>query len=90
MALEVIGSSSPTPPEVLETPSPLVPPPTALPVTPHPNEKHTTTLLLHEETSAKDAEKVKRQSFLTRALWTCIMIGGFIGAQFSFLLSYAN
>ncbi|KAF8235974.1 phosphatidate cytidylyltransferase [Tricholoma matsutake] len=38
------------------------------------------TLPLHEDTSAKDAEKVKkRQSFLTRALWTCIMISGFIG-----------
>ncbi|GLB37451.1 putative phosphatidate cytidylyltransferase [Lyophyllum shimeji] len=36
-------------------------------------------LPLHETASSQDAEKVKkRQSFITRTLWTFIMIGGFI------------
>ncbi|KAF5386248.1 hypothetical protein D9615_002239 [Tricholomella constricta] len=37
-------------------------------------------LPLHEMAPLRDAEKVKkRQSFITRTLWTFIMIGGFIG-----------
>jgi phosphatidate cytidylyltransferase len=80
---EVIGSSTPTQPAVLDAPSTFESLPTAPLVTPQLTEKPSTkpmTLPLHEETSAKDAEKVKkRQSFLTRALWTCIMISGFIG-----------
>jgi phosphatidate cytidylyltransferase len=83
MAPGVTVSSTPTP---LEAPSTLEPSPTA-PLTPQLMEKPSTkpmTLPLHDETSARDAEKVKkRQSFLTRTLWTCIMISGFIGVQFS-------
>lgn len=41
-------------------------------------------LPMHETTP--DAEKVKkRQSFITRTLWTFIMIGGFIGTYFTTL-----
>jgi hypothetical protein len=79
MAPGVMTSSSPTPPAVPEAPSSFEPSLTAPLVTEKPSTKPMT-LPLHEETSAKDAEKVKkRQSFLTRALWTLIMLSGFIG-----------
>lgn len=86
MMPEAIESSTPTPtlPAVPEAPSTVELLPTALlSAPPRLSEKPSAkvmTLPLHEDTSAKDAEKVKkRQSFLTRALWTCIMISGFIG-----------
>ena len=82
MTPEVVERSTSTPPVVPDIPF-FEPVPTTPLVTPQLTEKSFTkpmTLPLHEETSAKDAEKVKKmQSFLTRALWTCIMISGFIG-----------
>ena len=79
---EAIEHPTPTPPVAPDPPF-FEPIPAAPLVTPQLTEKSLTkpmTLPLHEGTSAKDAEKVKKmQSFLTRALWTCIMISGFIG-----------
>lgn len=77
-------------------PSPVAPLP--LP-TQHPEEKQpdfsqtTQTLPHHEKVPVQDSEKVKkRQSFITRTLWTFIMIGGFIGTHFSwpFYWTYAD
>jgi phosphatidate cytidylyltransferase len=81
-APEVNAPSASSTPIVLETPSVHESLPTDLPPAPHPAEKppQSMTLPLHDETAAKDAEKAKkRQSFLTRTLWTCIMISGFVG-----------
>lgn len=70
-------------PVVPEVPYTFEPIPTGPLVTPQRTEKSSAeplSLPLHEDASAKNAEKVKkRQSFLTRALWTLIMISGFIG-----------
>jgi phosphatidate cytidylyltransferase len=81
LALKINAPSASPMPTALETPTAHESVPTAPPA-PQPAEKppQPMTLPLHDETAAKDAEKVKkRQSFLTRTLWTCIMITGFVG-----------
>jgi len=90
-AAEVAASPPPIPLTVSED-APTFEPPQAAPPTPLPSSQpkdgklpvelpqSTATLPLHGQIPSQDAEKVKKfQSFLTRALWTCIMIGGFIG-----------
>lgn len=50
------------------------------PVNPLKPPRASQVLPTHEKKPVQDSEKVKkRQSFLTRTLWTFIMIGGFIG-----------